>query len=115
MEGITHSALTKLINYDWPGNIRELHNILERAANLTQDGYIDVDHLPNAFHNNLFTPPSIEVNTPSSKSYWDAIDLKEEELILAALKASNGNKTKASKALGISRTWLYEKMKKYNI
>ncbi|WP_078427706.1 helix-turn-helix domain-containing protein [Alkalihalobacterium alkalinitrilicum] len=43
------------------------------------------------------------------------MNLKEKELILEALKQGNGNKTTASKILGISRTWLYSKMKKYNI
>jgi len=55
LEGITHSALTKLLNYNWPGNIRELHNILERAANLTSDGYIDAQHLPESFNANILT------------------------------------------------------------
>ncbi|QOV13066.1 sigma-54-dependent Fis family transcriptional regulator [Viridibacillus arvi] len=128
LKGITHSALTKLLNYNWPGNVRELHNILERAANLTSDGYIDAQHLPESFNANSNIVTSTEniridqTNTLlayseelNNKPYWNAIDHKEKELILAALKETNGNKAKASRILGISRTWLYEKIKKYNI
>lgn len=120
LKGVTHSALTTLLTYNWPGNIRELHNLLERAANLTEDGYIDGQHLPTPLASNLVqaaplpevsnSPP---INTPAS--YWKAINLTEKELIMNALAETNGNKAQASRLLGISRTWLYTKLKKYNI
>lgn len=133
LEGVTHSALTRLLHHDWPGNIRELHNILERAANLTQDGYIGVDHLPDPLATRIpthqVTPDSITNNhqiisltnqdhqqeEDINNNYWKSMDTKEKELIINALEESNGNKAKASRILGISRTWLYEKLKKYNI
>ncbi len=47
MRGITSSALNALLKYKWPGNIRELQNVIERAANQNTDGYIDVPELPD--------------------------------------------------------------------
>ena len=121
LSGITHSALTKLLNYDWPGNIRELQNLLERAANLTQDHYIDVMQLPEP----LSTRVQLNIDEParsfasskalSNDSFVSSMEKTEKELILTALRDANGNKAQASRILGISRTWLYAKMKKYQL
>lgn len=121
LSGITHSALTKLLNYDWPGNIRELQNLLERAANLTQDHYIDVMQLPEP----LSTRVQLNIDEParsfasskalSNDSFVSSMEKTEKELILTALREANGNKAQASRILGISRTWLYAKMKKYQL
>lgn len=121
LSGITHSALTKLLNHDWPGNIRELHNLLERAANLTHDYYIDVIHLPESLSTRLQLiteePARLFASSKalSNDSYNRAMEDKEKELILQALREANGNKAQASRILGISRTWLYAKMKKYEL
>lgn len=119
LKGVTHSALTKLVQYHWPGNVRELHNFLERAANLTEDGYIDVPHLPD-FLTMIEIPQPIgdkktNVQNEEPALYHEVIKTKEKRLILNALAEANGNKAKASRILGISRTWLYAKMKKHNI
>lgn len=121
LSGITHSALTKLLNYDWPGNIRELQNLLERAANLTLDHYIDVMQLPEP----LSTRVQLNTDEParsfaSSKAlsndfFISSMEKTEKELILTALREAHGNKAQASRILGISRTWLYAKMKKYQL
>lgn len=123
IKGITHSALTKLLYYHWPGNIRELHNIIERAANLSVDGYIGTEHLPEVLslqsehkedraHLQLTNTP-IEKNT--TQTYYDIRNTQERNAILHALKETNGNKAAASRLLGISRTWLYAQIKKYGI
>jgi transcriptional regulator with PAS, ATPase and Fis domain len=121
LNGITHSSLTKLLNYDWPGNIRELQNLLERAANLTQNHYIDIEQLPDSIHarlhvnseqpeHQLFTPKKI-----TSESFISSMEKTEKELIQTALQEAGGNKSKASRILGISRTWLYAKIKQYQL
>lgn len=117
--GITHAALTRLLNYEWPGNIRELQNWLERAANLTTDAYLDEMHLPTASNN--ATPPQWQLQnisqakTITKAMYNETLLQTEKELIQKALQDANGNKAQASRLLGISRTWLYAKMKKYGI
>ncbi|WP_052404803.1 sigma-54-dependent Fis family transcriptional regulator [Bacillus rubiinfantis] len=111
IKGVTHSALTKLMKHTWPGNVRELQNVLERAANLKSGDYIDAEHIP------AFTDQQEDrVIVPSaSLSYKDRMTSTEKDMIMAALKEANGNKSKASQLLGISRPWLYAKLKKYNL
>ncbi|PID04064.1 sigma-54-dependent Fis family transcriptional regulator [Sporosarcina sp. P2] len=121
LNGITHSLLTKLLNYDWPGNIRELQNLLERAANLTQNHYIDIEQLPDSIHARLHVyneQPEHQLSTPkkiTSESYISSMEKTEKELIQTALQEAGGNKSQASRILGASRTWLYAKIKKYQI
>lgn len=109
---ISPSAMDMLQLYDWPGNIRELENVIERAINLIEkEAKINVKHLPYYIQN------------PSSKykpSYYD-VNLKdmvaklEQTEIKKALEAYSGNKLHTAKHLGISRTSLYEKMLKYGL
>ena len=112
VKGVTHSALTKLMNHSWPGNVRELHNILERAANLTTSEYIEEENIPN-FGNHYSKKEILAIQkNPIMKG---TIQETEKEIIIAALRTANGNKTQASKLLGISRPWLYAKIKKYEL
>lgn len=107
IRGVTHSALTKLMQHSWPGNIRELHNVLERAANLKTGDYIDEDNIADF---NIITEKDA-----LNYTYKDRLNTTEKDLIILALKEAKGNKTKASQLLGISRPWLYAKMRKYQI
>ena len=111
ISSITHSALIKLMKYSWPGNVRELQNVLERAANLKSGDYIDADDFPT------FRDDTKEIIIPqkATSTYKEMILSKEKDMITTALKEANGNKTKASQLLGISRPWLYAKMKKYDL
>ncbi|AXF55163.1 sigma-54-dependent Fis family transcriptional regulator [Salicibibacter kimchii] len=112
LKGVTSESHASLIEYNWPGNVRELQNVLERGANLTTDGYIDIGHLPNdirnlekhSHHDYLVSHDDYRTDTRG-----------EKELIINILHQAQGNKVKASKMLGRSRTWLYKKMDKYNI
>ncbi|MGG3468524.1 helix-turn-helix domain-containing protein [Neobacillus pocheonensis] len=99
------------MKHTWPGNVRELQNVLERAANLKSGDYIDSEDIP-------FFGQIIEEKVPiqqSKLSYKDKIHANEKDIIISALKEAKGNKTQASLLLGISRPWLYTKMKQYNI
>ncbi len=98
--------------HDWPGNIRELSNVLERIIYSieTAEDTIQVHHLPLFFR-------SLTSKTPKSTSIIlkNIKDDSEKEALLHAIQASNYNKNKASKLLGIHRTALYKKMKKFSI
>jgi len=103
IKGISKEAMNFLQNYDWPGNIRELGNVIERAVLFCKDKIIRLDDLGISSNGN--TIESIE-------SGPDICSLSgvEKETILKALKAMNGNKSKTAKLLGISRSTLYKKL-----
>jgi transcriptional regulator with PAS, ATPase and Fis domain len=108
VERISPSTMAFLKTYDWPGNIRELENVLERALNFIEsDKMIHMSHLPGALKKS-----SADVD---GRSLHEIINDAEYKAIANALSKYNGNKSKASKALGISRTSLYEKMQKHKI
>lgn len=108
---VTPQALQLMLDYDWPGNVRELHNVLERGANLTTNGFIDLDELPPYLLKTDVSYPTSPITTVSPQHS----EKSEKQLILNVLAQANGNKTKASEILGKSRTWLYSKMKEYEI
>jgi len=102
----TQDAIKTLMEYNWPGNVRELKNIVENILILNHDEILDARHLPPTLKpsttggaQNMFT--HLRSNL---KSF-------EKDVITAALKRYRGNKSRASKELGISRSILYRKMK----
>ncbi len=108
---ISDEVLKTFENYNWPGNIRELSNMLERTLYSIEglEDTIKIDHLPI-----IFQKPS-EKSLRSHPSSWRNIkDVSEKEALLQALRAANNNKQKAAQLLGIHRTALYKKMKKFN-
>jgi len=110
------AAMEKLIRYDWPGNIRELENIIERCVVITPGEVIDVDSLPLEVVN--AEPGSGAQDSEllqTENSLNAAIDHKEREVIVRALEEHGGNKTKTALALGISRRSLHRKIQKYEI
>ena len=116
VSNITVDALDCLKSYNWPGNIRELENIIERAINLTDQETIELHHLPTSIV--LHQIPEPEKRTVSAKplvTLREAVEEVEKASILSCLKAVHYNKLKAAKILGISRTSLYEKIEKYQI
>ncbi|HEX9027286.1 MAG TPA: sigma 54-interacting transcriptional regulator [Clostridium sp.] len=106
--GISKEAEHYLKTYEWKGNVRELENILERAINIMGESVIiSAEDLPKEITGKK---PSI---TP--RRLQEIICESERNAIIAALRASGGNKTKAAKILDIGRTSLYEKIEKYKI
>ncbi|MBI3822600.1 MAG: sigma-54-dependent Fis family transcriptional regulator [Planctomycetes bacterium] len=106
---ITPEALEALTHYPWPGNIRELANVLERAQILAEERTITLDDLPDNI---------VEVHAaPASAAGDDPHHLRDVERrhVLAMLKQEKGNKVRAAKALGISRRALYRLIAKYHL
>jgi DNA-binding NtrC family response regulator len=108
-KGITAQAKMMLMEYNWPGNIRELLNILERAA-IVAETTIDVEHLPAIESNLLVKKGTFEI--PEEGLNLDDV---EKNLIIDALKKSKGNKTKAADLLGLTRRRLYSMMERFGI
>lgn len=107
---ISKPAMEKLVSYKWPGNIRELENAIERCVVISSKNIIDLEDLPP-----LITNYSSKENEGSFAKLDDAIDNTEKDVIITTLKECNGNRTKASIVLGISRRSLHRKIAKYNI
>jgi PAS domain S-box-containing protein len=116
---ITDRALRALMTYSWPGNVRELKNALDRAVCLAQHGnVIDLDELPGHI-----TAASLNrLNNPDqTDDAAEQLDMKrkfsddEVLLIKRALSFCRGNKSRAAKMLGISRSSLYNKMERYSL
>ena len=95
------------MKYDYPGNVRELGNIIERCVTLTASDIIGKDDLPS------FIAPKIDDNRQLSLS--DVAAEAEKDYIIRVLKETKGNKTRAAGMLGISRKTLWEKMNSYRI
>ncbi|MGC1906152.1 MAG: sigma-54 dependent transcriptional regulator [Candidatus Acidiferrum sp.] len=111
---VTAAAMKSLLQYDWPGNIRELENCVARAVALGDHRTIDVDDLPPAIRSDLSAPAAVTFEDGASLS-TTALAEMERMTILRVFEQANGDKALAGKMLGISRATLYRKLKRYNI
>jgi len=134
IKGFDKDAIQYLLHYDYPGNVRELRNIVEHAVHICQDECIGIEHLPSYIlsaattasddHSHYFSgapelPPTIEresgaVGAASSGNLlsWTAI---EKSRILEALANSGGNRSEAAERLGWSRSTLWRKIKHHGL
>jgi PAS domain S-box-containing protein len=102
-----HKALR---NYEWPGNVRELSNVLERVMSTLEGGTIYLKDLP------FYIYGGRKISPKNSQAFLKEVQTKtEKEAIRYALIETNNNKAKAAEMLGIHRTLLYKKIKKYNL
>jgi len=102
--GVTDEVMNILMDYSFPGNVRELENIIEHAFVLCRDGYIAKSHLPNHLrHEETVNPDNLNLSE------------MERTYIIRALEKNHGNRTKAAGELGIDTSTLWRKMKKLNI
>jgi DNA-binding NtrC family response regulator len=115
---LSPEAAELLARYDWPGNIRELRNVIERAAILCPpDQPVTVDYLPPLRPRSAVDPstaPGATVQASSDASGRTLEDV-ERRSIEEALRASGGSILEAARALGIARGTLYRKIRKYGL
>lgn len=111
--GISSSTIKVLQSYEWPGNIRELQNILEHANILRTTPYIETKDLPKNLR--IASTYKEEDNSGERLNIKTAIALLEKEMIIEALNRHEGNKSLAIEELGISRRSFYEKLSRYGI
>jgi len=111
-KNITHidpEAVQLLQAYEWPGNARELKNVIQRAAIVCECNKILPEHLPKRFRGHEPQKPTVtfQVGTP--------LEQVEKEMIRRALALANNNRTHAAELLGISRRAIYNKLRKHNL
>jgi DNA-binding NtrC family response regulator len=116
IKGFTKRALKLIYEYDWPGNIRELENTIERCIILSESNMIDIEDLPTHIKMTAGNP-SISINGPifSDDAQIIPFDKLKEEAIRHALKVTSGNIVEASKKLQIGRATFYRFLEKYKI
>ena len=105
VSGFTQAAQSLLASYSWPGNLRELNNVVKRATLLAQGELIGTDEL------RLTMNPEVPVSTTAPLHD----DATERQLIADALRAARDNKSKAARLLEVDRKTLYNKLKKYGL
>ena len=110
VKGVTNDVNTLFLNYDWPGNLRELKNIIKRGVLLAAGNEIGPSELPNEM---LLTVR--EALPRSTRDLKTIQEINEKQQIIKALEQTRYNKSKAAKLLNIDRTTLYYKITKYNI
>lgn len=109
VEGISRVALNKLVSYTWPGNIRELENVIERAVILCKGKMIEPADIP------LYQEKAGFPQDFSEKPLDVLMDQVERQIIINTLEAAGADKEKAAKILQISRASFYNKLKKHKI
>jgi DNA-binding NtrC family response regulator len=115
---VSAAAMEALLRHDWPGNIRELENCIERAAALVEDNVIDLQDLPPAVQQGAVggSPAMPEDDSqPESGAPVTELEKAERETILRLLNETNSDKVLLAKLLGVSRATLYRKLKRYHI
>jgi two-component system response regulator HydG len=108
IEDFSSEAMRRLLDYAWPGNVRELENTIEHTAVLAKRSTVEISDLPSAIRDAALSVAS-ETANPGT------IVENEKKLLLEVLEECGWNKKKAASQLGISRSTLYEKLKKYQI
>ena len=111
--GISNSALNILMRYNFPGNIRELKNIIEYAFILCDGGFIIPDHLPDPFDQG--TEPDTKEQEPRDHGRSQTLEEIEKQAIFIALEKNNWKKVTTCKELGISKDTLRRKLRKYKL
>ena len=115
IRGVHPAAMDQLIQYSWPGNIRELENFIERVSILKKEGMIELPDIPHHFSENQDSKPDslLSVEIPSDGiDFNSAVSAYENQLIVNALNKTGWNRNQAALLLRLNRTTLVEKIKK---
>ncbi len=111
LEGITPDAVAALTAYRWPGNVRELRNVIERMVVLSRGDRLTMRDVPTALRAEL--PPEVAGSVPRGGAL--SLEDNERTMVVRALRAHDGNVTKAALDLGISRRTLHRKLNEYGL
>ncbi len=103
------------LEHEWPGNVRELENVIERGINFARGMTIEKQDLPHYLRDRAKPEPQRKKAAAGNHGLKPSREDHERELLLDALKQADGNKAEAARILGISRSWLYEKMTRMGI
>jgi transcriptional regulator with PAS, ATPase and Fis domain len=112
VDKISEEAMETLLNYDYPGNIRELENILEHALIICQDNIIKCRHLPLFLQRKSFPGGPSETPAPNGAPLASR---GEKDRIVEMLNRNSWHRGKTARGLNMDRTTLWRKMKKYNL
>jgi DNA-binding NtrC family response regulator len=129
VDGFTTSAMNRMLSHAWPGNIRELENVIQRAVLLTKTKSVDCESLPRSLSgepNQLalssgdaslqsVSASQCNVSSDLQQTLSEALEGPERQIILEVLKSNDWNRNVTADKLGINRTTLYKKMKKLGI
>ncbi|SDH23748.1 sigma-54-dependent Fis family transcriptional regulator [Desulfosporosinus hippei] len=110
--GVTPEVQKTLVNHRWPGNVRELKNVIERAVNFASGALLELTDLP------FYLREETQEDAFPLKKEWNLESVHEhldKETLEQALLKMKGNKSEVARLLGISRSWLYEKLRRYDI
>jgi two-component system, NtrC family, response regulator AtoC len=102
---ISDEAQARMVAYDWPGNVRELANAIEHAVVLGSGSVIEATDLPSRFTGDSFLPPS------ENLSYRDGVNAARKELVVKALRKTDGNRAAAARLLGLETKYFLRLMK----
>jgi len=109
IDAIADNVMDILTNYEFPGNVRELENIMERAVTLCNGSVIEIKHLPLDFQK-----PQFQMQRHQKREFL-TLEANEKEYISWVVKQARGNKTRAAEILGIDRVSLWRKMKRFGL
>lgn len=122
IHGISQEVMQALLQHDWPGNIRELKNAIERLVAFSENGEIKIDDLPNEMERipqstieDHVVLSSYPTHTTEQLSLQEQLRMYEKDIILKELSKADGNKLLCAKNLEITRATLYNRMNKLGI
>ena len=114
VKGLSQEVIRLFYEYSWPGNIRELENVIESAIILCEDGLVTIKDLPNWFKANVYNARLID-SIPTGAKLYETLELIEKEMIERALKMAKNVQAHAAEILGIGKSGLNQKIRKYNL
>ncbi|BBO77034.1 acetoacetate metabolism regulatory protein AtoC [Desulfosarcina widdelii] len=112
--GIDREVERLFYEYDWPGNVRELENVIERAIVMSPEAIVQVSDLPKDFVDNAHSTLHMD-GIPLDANLYDTLALVERNMIIRALKKANYVQAHAAELLGIGKSGLNQKIKKYKL
>lgn len=115
VKGFTNEAIDLLMRYNYPGNVRELENAVERAVLLARSEYIEPKDLPDSIKKPTSDFEGNHISLPIDGNMPEMVEQLEKQMLLSALESCGGNQSRAANALGISEKSVRDRMKKWNI